>query len=178
MQKRIVSAAAALIALGLAGAASAAGQSTDITGGAPGSSSTPATPSYALSISGQVAAACSAGAYSDSLNLQNITNADGTLNTGAINGQFKQSASKFWCNGVNSTYSVTVSSLKGPTLPSGATAAGFTNEVTYKVTHNLPTTPALFNDYVKITLTQSAATGLLIAGSYTGSVVVTLTAAS
>lgn len=183
MMKRILVAGAAMAAVAaFAGAAAAHGVDND---GPNNQNNAPAGVNGTLHISGTVDSACSAGSWDTSIPLGNIIKSDGTLDTSKVEGKSNQSAVKFWCNSPTSQYTVVVNPLVGSN--SAGNAQGFSNQVTYTVGTNLPGdhadgaahTLGLFNNYVNIQLHNPATVGgastLLVAGSYAGSVVVTVT---
>jgi hypothetical protein len=90
---------------------------------------------------GNVPAVCSASGGFVTINLGSLLDtATGGLKASQVNNQSSTNTSAFFCNGVNSTLALTASNLvAGTSLQSGAAAAGFTNQVTYRATASLLT---------------------------------------
>ncbi|KHK93551.1 hypothetical protein [Novosphingobium malaysiense] len=142
-----------------------------------------------VSIDGSVAARCLFTTPSATISLGEMAqsgtgNSAGTLDTSKVDG--KSATLVGWCNSTAATMTVQANALTN-----GATAAtGFTNRVDYSATANansvdatddstdaLPGAAAdvnMFSGDVQVTLSNSSATGLLVAGGYSGSVEVVL----
>jgi hypothetical protein len=94
-----------------------------------------------VAISGSAPAVCSASGTFINITLGNlIDTANGGLKASQVNGKTAKNSSGLFCNGVNSTLSLTASSLTaGASLPTGAASAGFANQVTFRATASLVT---------------------------------------
>lgn len=115
----------------------------------------------------------------------------GTLNPAAVNGQ--TAALSAWCNGTASSMTVETTALTlqspPPSIPAGFVARvdygadASANAVTatdssLSAGAGTPVTVGMFNDAIDVTLKDATtASGLLVAGTYTGDVKVTLTPA-
>lgn len=149
-----------------------------------------------VNIDGTVAARCLFAIPNATIHLNEISQTGsgasaGTLNTAAVNGQL--ATLNAWCNGAASTMAVetTALTLQSPpaTIPAGfvsrvdygadaaaSTATGTDDSLTPGA--GLPVTVGLFNSNIAVTLKNAtSAPGLLVAGTYTGNVKVTLTPA-
>jgi hypothetical protein len=142
-----------------------------------------------VTINAHVAADCAMTVGSDAIHLGEISNASSNLDTAVVNAGTASLAG--FCNGTTSTMTVEASALTGP----ATTASGFTNIVNYTAKAALhgapavfatddssvtgagsPATVGVFTDTIDVTLSNaSSPTGMLVAGAYTGSVIVTLT---
>jgi hypothetical protein len=104
------------------------------------------------------------------------------------------------CNGAGTTIGVDATAMTGPSLPGGAGAAGFSNTINFLATvskdptgfaqnvtgdviatNNSTATPTtatvgLLASKLNISVSNAVAGGILIAGAYSGSVAITLTA--
>jgi hypothetical protein len=169
MKTTLLAAAAAIAALGFAAQADAA----------------------TISINGSVAPACSFNMANSAVTIStDLAGSDGKLNTAAISGLNLGSASNVWCNGANAKLSIEAQ----PLMNSAVTAPeGFTNRVDYTanfddgfffmadVSRNAGATDNSYGIHSSATL--SGTTGydsevdndkLLVAGTYTGQVIVTM----
>lgn len=149
-----------------------------------------------VNIDGSVAARCLFAIPNATIHLNEISQLGsgataGTLNAGAVNGQ--TASLNAWCNGAASTMAVetTALTLQSPpaTIPSGfvsrvdyaadaaaSTATGTDSSLSPGA--GTPVTVGLFNSNIAVSLKDAAtAAGLLVAGTYTGNVKVTLTPA-
>lgn len=149
-----------------------------------------------VNIDGSVAARCLFAIPNATIHLNEIsqqgsgTNA-GTLNAAAVNGQTATLSA--WCNGSASTMEVETTALTLQSPPSSI-PAGFVSRVDYAADAaastatgtdssltpgaGAPVTVSLFNSTIDVALKNATtAPGLLVAGTYTGNVKVTLTAA-
>lgn len=150
-----------------------------------------------VNIDGTVAARCLFNIPNATIHLNEISQTGagagaGTLNVGAVNGQ--RATLNAWCNGAasNMTVEATALTLQSPpaTIPTGfvsrvdygadaaaiGTATGTDESWTPGV--GLPVLVGLFNSDIDVILKNaSTAPGLLVAGTYTGNVKVTLTPA-
>ncbi|MEN9718666.1 MAG: hypothetical protein RIQ99_1544 [Pseudomonadota bacterium] len=147
-----------------------------------------------VNIDGSVAARCLFAIPNATIHLNEIAQGGsgagaGTLNTAAVNGQ--TATLDAWCNGSASTMAVetTALTLQSPpaSIPSGfvstvdytadataSTATGTDSSLTPGA--GTPVTVGLFNSPINVALKNAAtAAGLLVAGTYTGNVKVTLT---
>jgi hypothetical protein len=157
--------------------------------GGGGGTCTPGNLVGCVTINAHVAADCAMTVGSDAIHLGEISNASSNLDTAVVNAGTASLAG--FCNGTTSTMTVQASPLTGP----ATTATGFTNIVNYTAKAALhgapavfatddssvtgagsPTTVGVFTDTIDVTLSNaSSPTGMLVAGAYTGSVIVTLT---
>src|SRR5262249_10277960 len=137
---------------------------------------------------------CSMSVNSAQIHLGDISTTGSLLDHTKVDGQSAQLQG--FCNGASSSMTVTANPILGPVT----SVTGFTNRVDYTATAALhtapatnatdtsasagagsPTTVGLFSDLIDVTLSASVAApagNQLVAGAYTGSVVVTLTPGS
>mgnify|MGYP001810671858 CR=1 FL=1 len=123
-----------------------------------------------------------------------------TAFTGSTGIAISNTAAIVTCNGAGTTIEVDATAMTGPSLPSGAGAAGFSNTINFLatvskdptgfaqnvtgnviVTNNSTATPTTANvgllaSKLNISVSNAVAGGTLVAGAYSGSVAVTLTA--
>jgi hypothetical protein len=92
-----------------------------------------------VEISGSAAASCSASGSFANIALGNLVETStGGLRATQVNNKKAQNTSALFCNGVNSTLSLTANSLvAAASLPAGAASAGFTNQVQFRATASL-----------------------------------------
>jgi hypothetical protein len=137
-----------------------------------------------VDIGGNAAAACSASGSFITIALGNLADGVSGLNPAAVNTKTASNTTALYCNGVNSTLALTASNLTSAApLPSGAAAAGFANQVTFRATASLLAAGYSSDPIVATDLsdaTSSAGTpdviGLLNAPA--GSLLITLTQAA
>jgi hypothetical protein len=157
----------------------------------------------ALNMNGNISATCTALSLSaTSINLGTISDPTnpGTLNASAVNGANVSATPSITCNGGGTTLSIDANPLTGPALPTSAGSAGFSNLVNYTATINksgasafvqsIPSagianqttaasassaTVGLIASEFSIALSGAAAAGVLIAGGYSGTVIIALT---
>jgi hypothetical protein len=92
-----------------------------------------------ITIGGTAPAACSASGAFINIALGNLLEAPGSgLKASAVNGKTATNTTALFCNGVNSTLSLTANTIVASApLPGGAAAAGFTNQVNFRATATL-----------------------------------------
>lgn len=159
-----------------------------------------ATPAFAatgsdtgtVAINGTVAARCLFTLPSATINLNELaqsgtSTAAGTLNTSVVDGRSVTLAG--WCNSTAATMTVQAT----PLVNTASAATGFTNTVNYlatatangisatasstSATAGAPANVNMFTGDITVGLSESAATGLLVAGDYAGTITVTLSPA-
>jgi hypothetical protein len=92
-----------------------------------------------ITIGGNAPAACSASGTFVNIALGNLVDMPGGgLKFSAVNGKTATNTTALFCNGVNSTLSLTANTIVASApLPSGAATAGFANQVNYRATATL-----------------------------------------
>jgi hypothetical protein len=141
-----------------------------------------------VDINGSVAGRCMFTLPSKTISLGEISiSSTGKLDPSKVNGRFE--TLEGWCNGTAASMTVTSTELTNV----AAAAAGFDKRVDYTATAvtgaasandssltagaGAPSAVNMFNGVITVTLSaaSSPTSGLMVAGNYTGNVVVTLT---
>ena len=141
-----------------------------------------------IDINGSVAGRCMFTLPNKTISLGEISlSSNGKLDVSKVNGRSETLTG--WCNNTAATMTVTTTQLTTAT----AAPTGFDNRVDYTATATtgaasandtsltagagLPSTVGLFNGTIDVVLSaaSSPSNGLMVAGNYTGNVVVTLT---
>lgn len=160
----------------------------------PGTASAGDAVSGNVNIYGHVDARCDITNDPVTLDLGEISNSNGTLNTGAVNG--KSTSLTAWCNGAGSVMTIKANQIKLQNAPAN-TPSGFATAVDYTATATAPgnkvaadgsatapnpangVTVGAFTGSINVALSGSSTTGgnslLMLAGNYQGTTVVTLT---
>jgi hypothetical protein len=156
----------------------------------------------ALNMNGTISATCTVLSLSkNTVDFGDISDpaGPGVLNAAAINGSLTATTPSITCNGGGTTLSIDAEPLLGPTLPAGAPSS-FSRTINYTATiskagasdfiqilpaagvANATTASAATNATVgliagnfSIALSNAAATGVLIAGGYSGTLTIALT---
>ena len=180
MMKRIFGAGVAIAALVTASSAFAATTEGDTTA--------------TVTVNGHVDAACSIATTSDTIDLGSLTNSDGSFNTASVPSSFNVSDT-MWCNGVNSKATLSATALADTSPGTSSPPSGFSNAVNYKVTAVIGGVSVSSGDTATsgagvatlvgafsqtntlVTPSVDTVSGKLLAGSYSGSVSLTLSPA-
>lgn len=159
-------------------------------------------------INGSIQAKCSTfSSFADATKTIPAASFEDASNVGALAAAFTggsgiaitNTVSTVTCNGAGTQITVDATAMTGPTLPSGAGAAGFSNAINFlatvskdptgfaqNVTGNViatndttavPTTATvgLLASKLNVSVSNAVAGGILVAGDYSGSVAVNLT---
>jgi hypothetical protein len=155
-----------------------------------------------VNVTANVGAACTTGIpLNTPLNIGTISSGVGVLNSALVNAIAVALPGPFVCNGMQTSIAASATNLTGSNVPStGAISAGFTNVVTYTVDLTKPAAGYVQNPFsstVVVTATSgaaatvrpvglvnsglgidvngSAAAGILVAGTYTGTMTLVTT---
>lgn len=150
---------------------------------------TPVAVTGTVNVTGSVADRCQFTLASANITLNELTQNDGTLDPAIVNAGTADLTA--WCNGTAATIAVQANPLIN-TAYAGPAVPGFTNRVDFTgaatanavtvsdssvgaASASAPSGVGIFTGNVHVVLSSSSASGKLIAGPYSGSVVVTLT---